>query len=431
MEIIAAADALRVPAAVDLAAIVIGALTGGLLAAREGFAVSGVLLLAVSGGLGGGLIRDVLLGDLPAVALTNKAYLPTVAITAAVTFYFSGWLSRLTGLLVVLDAVTLGFFTVIGAQKASWPDCRARRSSSSALDRRRRRRHPRRPAGATGRHRAARPYNAVAALIGATALTVLSGPVGLDPLPVAAAVIVLVAALRVLSVWRGWSAPVAVDLPGRTRDRLGAAGAGRSSGVGAGGVTSGAGSMLRGTIWRPALRARLVLRVQPDREHRDIVLGIGQEESLEHLVAEVLERQGGTLAEHFDQLGDTRVEVRSRRSTRPSVYSSNVAPASRTATCSRRSVSGATPRSNSDSVSSSRATLPSADITRGGGCPALDQRNTTRPALQVVLVLLEAGHERRGHRVQARPSMARSSSVSTSAGDPPLEYPMPRSRPRT
>ena len=41
-----------------------------------------------------------------------------MAITAAVTFYFSGWLSRLTGLLVVLDAVTLGFFTVIGAQKA-------------------------------------------------------------------------------------------------------------------------------------------------------------------------------------------------------------------------------------------------------------------------------------------------------------------------
>src|SRR3712207_7275322 len=44
--------------------IVVGALTGGLLAAREGFAVSGVLL-AFTGGLGGGLVRDVLLGDLP------------------------------------------------------------------------------------------------------------------------------------------------------------------------------------------------------------------------------------------------------------------------------------------------------------------------------------------------------------------------------
>src|SRR4051794_41885801 len=56
VELIAAADALRIPAVVDLAAIVVGALTGGLLAAREGFAVSGVLLLAVSGGVRGGLV---------------------------------------------------------------------------------------------------------------------------------------------------------------------------------------------------------------------------------------------------------------------------------------------------------------------------------------------------------------------------------------
>lgn len=220
-DVMAVAEALRIPAAVDLAAIVVGALTGGLLAAREGFAVSGVLLLAVSGGLGGGLIRDVLLGDLPPVALTNRAYLPTVAITAAVTFFFSGWLSRLTGLLVVLDAITLGFFTVIGAQKAQILGMSSAAvvfiGTLTAVG------------GAVIRdvllaQRAdiiqPGPYNAVAALIGATVLAVLAGPVGLDPLPVAAAVIVLVAALRVLSVWRGWEAPVAVDLPQRTRSRL-------------------------------------------------------------------------------------------------------------------------------------------------------------------------------------------------------------------
>ena len=107
---------LRVPAAVDLAAIVIGALTVGLLAARG---LRGLRRAAArrQRRLGGGLIRDVMLGDLPPVALTNQAYLPTVAITAAVTFFFSGW-PRLTTLLIVLDAVTLGFFTVIGAQKA-------------------------------------------------------------------------------------------------------------------------------------------------------------------------------------------------------------------------------------------------------------------------------------------------------------------------
>jgi len=215
------AEALRVPAAVDLAAIVIGALTGGLLAAREGFAVSGVLLLAVTGGLGGGLIRDVLLGDLPPVALTNRAYLPTVAIAALVTFYFSGWLSRLTGLLVVLDAVTLGFFTVIGAQKAQLADLSNASvmfiGTITAVG------------GAVIRDMllAQRadivqpgPYNAVAALLGAALLTVLAGPLGLGPLAVAAIVIVVVAALRILSVWRGWQAPVAVDLPQRTRTRL-------------------------------------------------------------------------------------------------------------------------------------------------------------------------------------------------------------------
>jgi uncharacterized membrane protein YeiH len=63
------------------------------------------------------------------------------------------------------------------------------------------------------------PYYAVAALIGAVVLTVLAGPLDMPPLPVAAIVIVLVAGLNVLSVWRGWQAPVAVDLPERTRSR--------------------------------------------------------------------------------------------------------------------------------------------------------------------------------------------------------------------
>lgn len=223
MLLLAAAETLRVPAPIDLAAIVVGALTGGLLAAREGFALSGVLLLAVSGGLGGGLIRDVLLSEGPPVALTNRAYLPTVAITAAVTFFFSGWLSRLTALLVALDAVTLGFFTVIGAQKAQLASLPSASvvfiGTLTAVG------------GALIRdvllaQRAdivqPGPYNAVAALLGATLLTVLQGPVGLGRLPVAAVVIVFVAALRMLSVWRGWEAPVAVDLAqavGRRRER--------------------------------------------------------------------------------------------------------------------------------------------------------------------------------------------------------------------
>jgi uncharacterized membrane protein YeiH len=144
-----------------------------------------------------------------------------VAIAAGVTFFFSGWLSRLTGLLVVLDAVTLGFFTVIGAQKAQLLGLPSAAvvfiGTATAVG------------GAVIRdillaRRAyiiePGPYFAVAALIGASVLAVLGGPLGLEPLPVAAVVIVLVAALHLLSVWRGWEAPVAVDLPARARRRL-------------------------------------------------------------------------------------------------------------------------------------------------------------------------------------------------------------------
>ena len=195
----------------------------------------------------------------PPVALTNKAYLPTVAITAAVTFYFSGWLSRLTGLLVVLDAVTLGFFTVIGAQKAELAGLPSASvvfiGTLTAVG------------GAVIRdvllaQRAdivqPGPYNAVAALIGATALTVLSGPVGLGP-----------AAGRRRSHRAGRRATGAVGLarlvgagrrrPARPHPRPAGpppAPAVAQASVPASGVTSGTGSMLGGTIWRPASAGR-------------------------------------------------------------------------------------------------------------------------------------------------------------------------------
>ena len=156
MDILAAVEALPIPASVDLAAIVIGALTGGLLAAREGFAVSGSCCWRSAAGSAAGSSATCCWATAPPVALTNRAYLPAVAITAAVTFFFSGWLSRLTGLLVVLDAATLGLFTVIGAQKAQL----AGLPSASVVfigtaDRGRRRRHPRRPARPARRHRPA------------------------------------------------------------------------------------------------------------------------------------------------------------------------------------------------------------------------------------------------------------------------------------
>lgn len=113
----AAIAPLQLPLAVDLTAVVVGALAGAGVAVRERLDVVGGLLLAVAMGLGGGVIRDVLLGQLP-VALSDRAYLPTVAIAALVGLAFASLLHRIGRVVTVLDALSLGLFTVVGVEKA-------------------------------------------------------------------------------------------------------------------------------------------------------------------------------------------------------------------------------------------------------------------------------------------------------------------------
>jgi uncharacterized membrane protein YeiH len=108
---------LQVPLWIDLAAVVVGALAGATTAVQERFDLVGGLTLAVFVGLGGGIVRDVLLGVRP-VAVTDRAYLPTVAVAALVGFLFATLLGRFRRMLVLLDALSIGLFTVVGVEKA-------------------------------------------------------------------------------------------------------------------------------------------------------------------------------------------------------------------------------------------------------------------------------------------------------------------------
>jgi len=115
--VLAAVEPLQLPLAVDLTAVVVGALAGAGVAVRERLDVVGVLILAVATGLGGGIVRDVLLGQRP-VAMSSGAYLPTVAAAAAVGLLFASLLHHLGRIVVLLDAFALALFTVVGVEKA-------------------------------------------------------------------------------------------------------------------------------------------------------------------------------------------------------------------------------------------------------------------------------------------------------------------------
>jgi len=114
---IVAAAVVAPPIYVDLTAVFLAGLTGAVFAVRRRFAISGVLAIAIVTGLGGGMLRDVLLNTSP-VALTNPRYLPTVVAAAVVGFFFASAVHRWRAMLDVLDPIWMGLFAVIGAQTA-------------------------------------------------------------------------------------------------------------------------------------------------------------------------------------------------------------------------------------------------------------------------------------------------------------------------
>ena len=103
---------------IDLAAVLVGGLSGSLLAVRKQFDLVGVATLAIVAGLGGGIIRDVLLGQGPPAALHDSRYLLAGLVAALVGFYKSADIARIGRVLLVVDAANLGIYTVVGALKA-------------------------------------------------------------------------------------------------------------------------------------------------------------------------------------------------------------------------------------------------------------------------------------------------------------------------
>lgn len=101
----------------DLTGVFANAVLGGLIARREKLDPIGFATLAVLSGLGGGLIRDVLLQDGPPVALTDSAYLLTALAGAAITFVVRIEGRAWARLWPVLDALALGTWAAAGAQK--------------------------------------------------------------------------------------------------------------------------------------------------------------------------------------------------------------------------------------------------------------------------------------------------------------------------
>lgn len=103
--------------ALEWSAIAVFAITGALVASRKQMDVFGFVLLGTVTGIGGGTVRDIMLGALPVFWVKEPAYLVVCGVVSTVVFFTAHIPQSRYRLLLWLDAVGLALVAVIGAER--------------------------------------------------------------------------------------------------------------------------------------------------------------------------------------------------------------------------------------------------------------------------------------------------------------------------
>jgi uncharacterized membrane protein YeiH len=101
----------------DLVGTFVFAITGGLRAIRHHLDVLGVMVLSVATGVGGGMIRDMLLGATPVAAIESELYLGVCIAGGLVVFFAGNKVATEWNRVAIIDGIGLGVFAAIGGAK--------------------------------------------------------------------------------------------------------------------------------------------------------------------------------------------------------------------------------------------------------------------------------------------------------------------------
>ncbi|MCU0330228.1 MAG: TRIC cation channel family protein [Candidatus Kapabacteria bacterium] len=102
----------------DVFATFLFAAAGTVRTIRRGYDIVGVVIVAVAGSLGGGMLRDVFLGSLPPVALVDVRFMASVLLGAIVGMALHRYVVRAMPVVEFVNTVSIGMYAVFGTQKA-------------------------------------------------------------------------------------------------------------------------------------------------------------------------------------------------------------------------------------------------------------------------------------------------------------------------
>jgi len=95
------------------------AVSGAFLAMQKKLDPFGVLVLAFVTAIGGGTLRDIMIGNLPVGWLRNETATIVIFSSAIATMFFGRFLKQMTTTLFLFDALGLGLFTIVGIELAA------------------------------------------------------------------------------------------------------------------------------------------------------------------------------------------------------------------------------------------------------------------------------------------------------------------------
>jgi len=102
---------------IDLAGTLVFAISGITAGIKKEFDIIGTLVLGIVTAVGGGTLRDLLIGSLPVGWLTTDVYIYVIFAAIPISYFFSKSLLRLRRSLFLMDTIGIALFTVLGAQK--------------------------------------------------------------------------------------------------------------------------------------------------------------------------------------------------------------------------------------------------------------------------------------------------------------------------